>query len=141
MFSLASPPLEGEVPPQSTLVTQTLFDRVYHTPNINFRQLPAHQETKPKASATKKKASTKKKAAEVVVKTPEAELDVIFVDVTDGKEEAKKESYINDVEAQALVEYYIENIQENSEFIQEISAARAEGAFDPSLLIISPYRT
>ena len=61
--------------------------------------------------------------------------------MTDGKEEAKKESYVNDAEARALVEYYIENIQEDSEFVKDISAARAEGSSDPSLLVISPYRT
>ena len=55
-----------------------------------------------------------------------------FIDVEDGEEEKKKESYINQIEAQALLDYYVNFIQK-SDCLQP--------GVKKSLFIISPFRT
>ena len=54
-----------------------------------------------------------------------------FIDVEDGEEEKVKESYINEIEAQTLLDYYVNFIQKSESFTQE----------KHSLFIVSPFRT
>lgn len=74
---------------------------------MNFRQLP------PYGLLTSKPSKKKAKKTE----TTSANLEITFIDVTDGAEAEKKESYINQAEAEAVVEYYINNIQDDSEYV------------------------
>lgn len=71
-------------------------------------------------------------------------VEIVFVDVADGAEVKpveQKESYINQVEADALIDHYIDHIRGHPDFIAKVAAARAAGLPEPTLCITSPYRT
>ena len=68
---------------------------------------------------------------------------IVFVDVSEGKEASKKESFINQIEAEAVIDYYMFNIQESQDYLGKIKEAQAAKAKQdmPSLCMVSPFRT
>ena len=75
-----------------------------------------------KKTASKKKASVKK------------EIDPrkhIFIDVSQGEEVQKKESFTNEIEAEAVLDYYLNFIQKDEDLISS----------NAKLYIVSPFRT
>ena len=55
----------------------------------------------------------------------------IFIDVSEGLEVQKKESFTNEVEAEAIMDYYLNLIQKDEELINSCS----------KVYIVSPFRT
>jgi len=58
-----------------------------------------------------------------------------FIDVPNGLEHKKKESFTNELEAEALLDYYVNFIQKSDEFLEK------QKGIKQSLFIVSPFRT
>mgnify|MGYP006893276917 CR=1 FL=1 len=72
------------------------------------------------------KASLKKAAL-----AQETGIHITFVDIAKGEPEPKKESFVNEVEAEAMLDYYTTFLQTTE--ISELP--------NPSLYLTSPFRT
>lgn len=104
--------------------SRTLFQRVAdaykdggHANMYTLEQLKpskkAGKEVQPKASAKPSARKSKSKAAQIEESKQEEGANearaphITFVNVSEGQESRKKESYINPAEAEALVDYYV----------------------------------
>lgn len=93
------------------MVKLTLFQRVFNVlENQNHDRLHTLKSPLQPVVPTNPKGMKKKRSAAKAVAPPEPKIKITLIDVSDGKENKKKESYTNSKEAQDLLEFYADQI-------------------------------